>query len=53
MLRSSVHQSNREQVLHKIAQEGFQSALPLFTVEQLSKVSISRKIKNVLSKLLN
>lgn len=52
MLCSSVHQSNREQVLYKIAQEGFQSALPLFTVEQPSKVSISRKIKNVLSRLL-
>lgn len=53
MLCSSVHQSNREQVLHKIAQEGFQSAIPLFTVEQTSKISISRKIKNVFSKLLN
>lgn len=53
MLCSSVHQSNREQVLNKIAQEGFQSVLPLFTAEQSSKISKSGRLKKIFSKLLN
>ena len=53
MLQSSNHQPNRKQVLSKIAEEGFQSAIPLLKVEQSVKTSISGRIKKLISKLLN
>ena len=47
LLQSSIHQSDRKQVLSKIAQEGFQAALPLFKVEHPVKTSLLRKAKNI------